>query len=69
MILVMDKVGMRGALIEKVPIKAISKMLSCDFCLSFWTAVFNSVVFVVCTGEIMWLVLPIFTAPITRLLI
>ncbi len=67
-ILLITKLGLRDFIIESGP-AIISKMFNCDFCLSFWTNMIIAMVLTSLTGQINLLVLPIFTAPITRILI
>lgn len=41
-LLFMEKTGLRNYIINKSPI-LISKLFSCDFCLSFWTCLFFAI--------------------------
>ena len=67
-ILFISRIGLRDRFIERSP-KLISKMFGCDFCLSFWTGLFISIVFAIFTQDILLIGLPIMTTPITRILL
>lgn len=67
-ILFITKVGLRDFVIEQGP-RLISKMFNCDFCLSFWTNVFMTIIVISYTGFLPFMVIPILATPITRILI
>lgn len=68
-ILFIDKIGLRNWLIEKSP-KLLSKLFSCDFCLSFWVSVILTLIAVfVLGGDMIYLISPILATPITRFLL
>lgn len=67
-ILLIGKLGIRDYIIERAP-KLISKMFSCDFCLSFWTSAILAVILALFFREVMFLFIPILSTPITRFLI
>jgi hypothetical protein len=67
-ILFITKVKIREYLQTFGP-KIISKLMGCDFCLSFWTNVILIVVFVIFTHETKYLYLIFVNTPITRILI
>lgn len=67
-ILFITKVGLRDSVIEHSP-RLISKMFNCDFCLSFWTNVFMTIIVISYTGFLPFMAIPIFATPITRILI
>jgi hypothetical protein len=64
-----EKVGLR----EKGQIyapKLISKMLNCDFCLSFWTNCIIALFFLCVDVQCMrWYLIPLFSTPITHILL
>lgn len=49
--------------------KFLSQLFSCDLCMSFWACVFVSIVVCVVTGEDQWIVVPLFSTPLTRMLV
>lgn len=67
-ILLITKIGLRDFVIEQGP-KLISKMFSCDFCLSFWVNVFIALIITASMGCLSFIIIPIFAAPITRILL
>lgn len=46
-----------------------SNMFRCRFCLSFWAGVILSILFALCTGDAWLLLVPVCSAPLTRILI
>lgn len=66
-ILLMGKTGVRDGVIAKAP-ALVSKLFSCDFCLSFWTSVVIVAAAIAVTGDISLAAVPIFSTPITRIL-
>lgn len=47
----------------------LSKLFSCDLCMSFWAALCISVALVMCYGDIRLVMIPVFSTPITRQLV
>lgn len=47
----------------------IAKMLDCDFCFSFWTNLIVAIIISIVTQDASYLLVPIFSAPITRFLL
>ena len=45
------------------------RMADCDFCFGFWIAVLLSVGFTYAVGDCRLLLIPLFSAPITRILL
>ena len=45
------------------------KMLECDFCLGFWLSVIISIIMVLVTLDPLYLLVPVFATPITRMLV
>lgn len=71
-ILVLTKTGLRDKTRDAFDIKRIvfmAKMIDCDFCLSFWLSLSICVSAAISTGDNTWLVIPIFSTPITRFLL
>lgn len=67
-LLFLQKIGV----IEQVQIRAsklISKLFSCHFCLSFWTAFVLALFLAMYFRDSTLLFIPIFSAPITRRLL
>lgn len=46
-----------------------SKLFSCDLCMSFWASVMLSVLTAIMVGDVWLIFLPVFTTPITRMLV
>lgn len=72
MILVLMKTGLRYKVRDEFDLQGISiiaKMIDCDLCLSFWLSVFLCIVQAAISGDITWLIIPIFSTPITRFLL
>ena len=67
-ILLLSKTGIREAIIAKAP-RIISKLFSCDFCLSFWMSLILACILAIFFKEISILFIPILSTPITRILI
>lgn len=53
--------------IEKI--RLISKMLDCDFCLSFWLSLAFAIVFAVASNDASWLYIPILSTPLIRFIL
>lgn len=71
-ILVLTKTGLRDKTrdfcdLNDIPI--IAKMLDCDLCFSFWLSVSVCAVQTAISGDASWLMVPIFSTPITRFLL
>lgn len=67
-ILTAEKTGIRGKVIERAP-KIISKLVECDLCLSFWSALIVSVILMIIFADTAVLLCPILSPPITRTLL
>lgn len=67
-ILVLDKTELRDDLVAKSP-KFLSKLLSCDFCLGFWLSMALCLFAFILTGDLGYLCVPFFSAPLIRLLV
>lgn len=46
-----------------------SKLFSCDLCMSFWAAVVLSILTAIMVGDVWLISLPVFSTPITRMLV
>ena len=46
-----------------------SKLFSCDLCMSFWAAVVLSILTAIMVGDVWLIFLPVFSTPITRMLV
>lgn len=68
-ILLMDKWGLRHDVVMKTGSQFLSKLFSCDFCMSFWVSMFICVLVFIQTGSIEYLAYPFFATPITRILL
>lgn len=68
-ILFISKVGLRDSIIMKSPVKLISQLFECDFCLSFWANVCISVLVCIILKDVGYAIIPFFAAPLTRLMI
>lgn len=49
--------------------KFLSKLFSCDLCMSFWAAMCFAVVICCVYDDAGWLLLPFLTTPVTRMLV
>ena len=49
--------------------KFLSKLFSCDLCMSFWAAMCFAVVLCCVFDDAGWLLLPFLTTPVTRMLV
>ena len=67
-ILFIGKIGLQEYVIEQAP-KIISKLFSCDFCLSFWVSFCICIVMSLLNAEVYFLIIPFFSTPIIRILI
>lgn len=67
-ILYIDKVGIRDQIILKAP-SLISKLFSCDFCLSFWVSLAFAILLAILFNEIIIIFVSVLATPITRILI
>lgn len=62
----------KWGIVEWVQLRAptvIAKMAKCDFCMSFWVGEALCFVVYLLTGGWGWLIVPVVTAPITRILL
>ena len=46
-----------------------SELFSCDLCMSFWAAVVICVIMAVVTADTRYILLPILTTPLTRIMV
>ena len=67
-ILFISKIGLRDNIVSEA-LDLISQLFSCDFCLSFWTAVVICFFALLVTQDPSFLVVPFVSTPITRMLI
>ena len=49
--------------------KILSKLFSCDLCMSFWAAMLVSAFLAGYTDDMLMFVIPFFTTPLTRMLV
>lgn len=49
--------------------ETINKMANCNFCLSWWVGVLLSVGIAIATKDCLFLIVPFFSTPITRLIL
>ena len=49
--------------------KYLSKLFSCDLCMSFWAGLFISFAFVMWYDDPIYMIMPVFTTPLTRMLV
>ena len=49
--------------------KFLSKLFSCDLCMSFWAAMCFSLAVASIHDDALWLLLPFLTTPLTRMLV
>lgn len=68
-ILFLSKTGLRDFIILHSPIKLISELFDCDFCLSFWTSLALSVIFTILLNNVFLMLLPFLCAPLIRKLL
>lgn len=71
-VLVMSKTETRYKLrdlCDEKGLKQIAKMFDCDFCFGFWSAVVVAIIITIATADVMWIIAPIMSAPITRFLV
>lgn len=60
--------GIRGTLQIYAP-KLISRLFSCDFCLSFWISVFITLIYCIWMNDFSCIFIPLLSTPITRKLL
>ena len=68
-ILFIDKIGLRGYIVERSKIKILSKLFACDFCLSFWCSLIVSILLALVCQNYLFILIPLFSTPITRILL
>lgn len=71
-ILLMNKTGLREKMRDALDLKGIKfipDMLDCDFCISFWCAVVICFIASIFTLDFTWILVPVFSSPLTRYLI
>ena len=49
--------------------KFLSKLFGCDLCMSFWAGLFISFAFVMWYDDPIYMIMPVFTTPVTRMLV
>ncbi len=54
---------------DSVGFPKIAKMLDCDFCFSFWLSLALSILLAILYWDLTWVAAPIFSTPLTRLLL
>jgi len=64
-VLFITKIGLRERIIATAP-KLVSELFACDFCLSWWTGLFLSVVAAAVMSNWLVLAIAVMAAPITR---
>ncbi len=47
----------------------IARLAGCDFCMSWWAGLTLSAIFAAVTGDAIWIVAPLITTPITRIML
>ena len=67
-ILFIGKIGLREKIILYAP-ELLSKLYSCDFCLSFWISVIFAIFVALIHQDPTMLIIPAISTPITRILI
>lgn len=67
-VLFITKIGLRERIIATAP-KLVSELFACDFCLSWWTGLFLSVVAAAVMSNWLVLAIAVIAAPITRRLV
>ena len=71
-ILFLTKIGFREKarnFCDMNGLSIVAKMLDCDFCFSFWTNVIISIIMMTTFNEFSYMLIPIFSTPITRYLL
>lgn len=68
-ILLIGKLGLRDLIIAKARVKIFSELFDCDFCLSFWTTLILAGILAIIFGQPIYLLIPLMSTPITRILI
>lgn len=71
-ILVLTKTGLRDKARDAFDIKHIefmAKMIDCDLCLSFWLSMSICIPEAISTCDVTWLIIPVFSTPITRFIL
>ena len=71
-ILVLTKTGLRDKTRDAFDLKQIAfmaKMIDCDLCLSFWLSVCTCISVAIYSGDISWIYVPVFSTPLTRILL
>lgn len=67
-ILFLSKSGLRDKAILYCKVDVFAEMLGCDFCLSFWLGLIISLIMSIIDENLLYLCIPIFSAPISRYL-
>lgn len=68
-ILFISKTGIRDFVVLRVKYKLIADLFECDFCLSFWIAVVLAIIISFVFNNFYYIVIPVFSAPISRKLL
>lgn len=71
-ILVLTKTGLRDKTRDAFDLKQIAfmaEMIDCDLCLSFWLSVCTCISVAIYSGDISWIYVPVFSTPLTRILL
>lgn len=71
-ILVLNKNGYREIarnFCDKINLSLIAKMLDCDLCFSFWLSLFICLLLTFILRDVSFLLIPIFSTPITRIIL
>lgn len=67
-VILIGKVGLTEKM-QMSTILIISKLFSCQFCLSFWVAVLIALVISVCDFNLIYIFVPVFSTPLSRILL
>lgn len=70
--LVLTKTGLRDKTRDAFDSKQIAfmaEMIDCDLCLSFWLSVCTCISVAIYSGDISWVYVPVFSTPLTRILL
>lgn len=68
-ILFLERTGLKQKMIDFFAVKKLmllTKLLECDFCLSFWVASIISICYSLILNDPLIMLSPIFTTPLTR---
>ena len=65
-VLFISKIGLRNKVIERSPIRLISELFECDFCLCWWTNVLLCIIASIYFHSLIVLLVAVIATPITR---